>query len=566
MNKQKILTEAKGYAFMLVACVAYGISTAIFLAPNSVVGGGLSGLAVLLNLLTKKLSIGMLIIMLNVPVLLLGIKFQGWKFIFRCLLTILCLGVITDLLERFISPITEDPLLASLYGGVCQGIGIGLFVRYEFSSGGTELLGRIISRFLKFLKIPVAVGILDGIIVILGAIFTKNPDNMLYALIVIFVSTKVSEIILIGLEKSKLCFIITDKGEELSKTLLENSPRGVTMLEGEGMYTHKEHNVLMTCVKNRQLPQLRELVKKVDENAFIIINDSVEVRGKGFQSLREGEENNQTIVRNKKQDMDMKNTKFDIIIQGGQSNAEGFGLGPVSEEYIPSESVLYLEAEKTAVVVDNNLHITYADKPFYVEVAQDRKKGDDLVGDFSLTFAEEYRKSGLLSSDRKLLVIRVAVGGAGFKKGQWGIGKQLYEKLLEMTDYALSLNKENRVVGFLWHQGEHDAFEKNEPETFKEQLGAQLQSIRSRYGDMPFIAGDFVNEWKSKNLADCKPIVEKIQEVIIEAGNGAFVETADLPSNNEKTGNGDDIHFCRESLRVLGRRYFAAYRELIKNK
>lgn len=287
MNKQKVLTEAKGYVFMLIACVMYGMGTSVFLASNSVVAGGISGLSVLLNLLNEKLKIGMLIIVLNVPVLLLGIKFQGFKFILRCLLTILCLGVITDLLEKFVSPITDDPLLASLYGGVCQGIGLGLFVRYEFSSGGTELLGRILSRFLKFLKIPVSVGILDGIIVVLGAIFTKNPDNMLYALIVIFVSTKVSEIVLVGLDKSKLCFIVTDKGEELSKTLLENSPRGVTMLDGEGMYTHKEHNVLMTCVKNRQLPQLKELVKSVDKDAFIIINDSVEVRGKGFRSLNQ---------------------------------------------------------------------------------------------------------------------------------------------------------------------------------------------------------------------------------------------------------------------------------------
>jgi uncharacterized membrane-anchored protein YitT (DUF2179 family) len=173
--------------------------------------------------------------------------------------------------------------LASVYGGLCQGIGIGLFVRYEFSSGGTELLGRMVSRWTKVLNIPVSVGILDGIIVLLGAI--ENPSNMLYALIVIVVSTKISEVMLVGLEKSKLCIIITDKGEEISDVLLKNSPRGVTMLDGKGMYTKAEHNVVLTCVKNRQLTQLKQIVKSVDEHAFIIINDSVEVRGKGFQSL-----------------------------------------------------------------------------------------------------------------------------------------------------------------------------------------------------------------------------------------------------------------------------------------
>lgn len=286
MTKKAILTEAKGYVFMLVGCIMYALSTRLFLAPNSIVAGGVSGLSVLINLLNEKIPIGLISIAINVPILIAGIKFQGWKFIYRCLVTIVTLGIITDIFEA-LPALTPDGVLASLYGGVCQGIAIGLFVRFEFSSGGTELLGRLISRFVKVLKIPVCVGILDAIIVIAGAIVTKNPANMLYALIVVFVSTKVSEIILVGLDKSKLCFIISEKGEEIAKTLLEKSPRGVTMINGEGMYTHSEKNVLLTCVKNAQLTQLKQIVKDVDENAFIIINDSVEVRGKGFQNLNE---------------------------------------------------------------------------------------------------------------------------------------------------------------------------------------------------------------------------------------------------------------------------------------
>lgn len=286
MTKKAILTEAKGYVFMLIGCVMYALSTRLFLAPNSIVAGGVSGLSVLINLINEKIPIGLISIAINVPILVAGIKFQGWKFIYRCLVTIVTLGVVTDIFE-VLPALTPDGVLASLYGGVCQGIAIGLFVRFEFSSGGTELLGRLISRFVKVLKIPVCVGILDAIIVIAGAIVTKNPANMLYALIVVFVSTKVSEIILVGLDKSKLCFIISEKGEEIAKTLLEKSPRGVTMINGEGMYTHSEKNVLLTCVKNAQLTQLKQIVKDVDENAFIIINDSVEVRGKGFQNLNE---------------------------------------------------------------------------------------------------------------------------------------------------------------------------------------------------------------------------------------------------------------------------------------
>ena len=286
-TKQKVLQELKGYLFMLIGCFAYGSATSLFLQPASIVAGGISGFSVMLNLLFDKLPVGMMIIALNIPILIAGLRMQGVKFIFRALVTIVTLGIVTDLLAKVpFKP--ADGVLASLYGGICQGIGIGFFLRYEFSSGGTELLGRIISNLVKVVRIPVCVGILDGIVVVLGAIVTKDPNNMLYALIVIFVSTKLSEWILVGGEKSKLCIIITDKGKEIADALLKNSPRGVTMLEGEGMYTHKDRDVLLTCVKKRQLNQLKQIVYVVDRHAFIIVNDSVEVRGQGFQALEEG--------------------------------------------------------------------------------------------------------------------------------------------------------------------------------------------------------------------------------------------------------------------------------------
>ena len=289
-NKKAIIDELKGYLFMLLGCIAYGTSTSLFLADNEIIAGGVTGLAVLINYLNPKILIGMISIAINTPIFIFGVKYQGWKFIIRSFITVATLGVVTDILGViFKDPITTDTVLASLYGGICQGIGIGLFVRYQFSSGGTELLGRLISRVIKSLNIPVCVGILDGLIVVIGSIVTKNPQNMLHALIVVFLSTKVSEMILVGFEKSKLCIIITDQGAKISEVLLQNSPRGVTMLNGEGMYTHKNHDVLLTCVKNYQLSQLKQLVRSVDEHAFIIVNDSAEVRGQGFKSLTQDE-------------------------------------------------------------------------------------------------------------------------------------------------------------------------------------------------------------------------------------------------------------------------------------
>ncbi|MBR5900307.1 MAG: YitT family protein [Clostridia bacterium] len=289
-KENKIFNQIKGMPLMILGCISYALSTIMFLAPNQIIAGGVSGLSVLINYLESRIPIGMISIAINIPIFLLGLKYQGWKFIINSIITVACLGVTTDIFDIFVPMISDNPVLASLYGGILQGIGIGLFVKYEYSSGGTELLGRVISRWTKSrLNIPVCVGILDAAIVLLGSIITNNPSNLLHALIVVFVSTKVSEIVITGLEKSKLCFIITDKGEEISDLLIHNSPRGITMLQGEGMYTKKGHDVLMTCVKKPQLSQLKRLVKQIDSHAFIIINDSVEVRGQGFLDLNKEE-------------------------------------------------------------------------------------------------------------------------------------------------------------------------------------------------------------------------------------------------------------------------------------
>ena len=281
LDKKTILQTVQGYAMMVLGCISYALGVAFFLKPCGIVAGGIAGLATLFHLLNENVPIGLVTIVLNIPIFLLGLKYTGKTFILKALLTVGVLGLFTDLFA-VLPPLTTDPVLAALYGGICQGLGIGLFVRYEFSSGGTELLGRVISRWIKILNIPVCVGICDAVIVLSGAIALANASNILYALIVIFVSTKLSEMVLVGLEKSKLCIIISAKGEEISQTLIKESPRGVTLLDGQGMYTKERKDVLLTCVKNRQLTQLRAIVRSVDENAFVIINDSVEVRGKGF--------------------------------------------------------------------------------------------------------------------------------------------------------------------------------------------------------------------------------------------------------------------------------------------
>lgn len=259
--------------------------------------------------------------------------------------------------------------------------------------------------------------------------------------------------------------------------------------------------------------------------------------------------------------MDFSKYVFDIVIEGGQSNAEGWGRGPVTEEFIPSPNCFYMEPNKSVVRIGDELKITYFE-PIYNIVPAEEKIIEGLkVGDLSLTFAKKYEEE-FLQSNRKLLIIRAAACGTGFAQKHWGLGKILHNKLVDLVNYALSMNKENRVVAFLWHQGEHEAYESIDPNVFEALLKETFIDIRNRYGNMPIIAGDFVRDWKDQNKESCDRVISKIKNVLKDIKNSSFVETSDLLSNNEVLKNGDGIHFSRESLHILGYRYFDEYKKL----
>lgn len=265
----------------------------------------------------------------------------------------------------------------------------------------------------------------------------------------------------------------------------------------------------------------------------------------------------------------MVDKKYDIIIQAGQSNAEGSGRGPVSteKEYIPQASICYLTSQKSIECNHGIVEVNFTDNNFTVEIAEERKdENGQMVGDFSLLFAKDYLASDFAKNGRGLLIIRCGLGGTSFSQSHWGLHDECYLKMIEMIDYALQLNVDNRIVAFLWHQGESDVINNSSTDEYYYNLNNMLHAVRMRYGDVPFIAGDFVYDWKNKNLSGCNPIVQEIRRVINNNKLSAFVETSGLPSNDQKIGNGDDIHFCREALYELGHRYFKAFSEIIKGE
>lgn len=251
---------------------------------------------------------------------------------------------------------------------------------------------------------------------------------------------------------------------------------------------------------------------------------------------------------------DFTQEKFDIIIQAGQSNSEGYGCGPVDRPYEVSDLVWYLNGD------------------FTISKAAEQVTLNETVSNFSLSFAREYMEKGLLKEDRKLLILRCAVGGTGFLDDHWKLTDDLYLRMMDMIKTALDLNKENRLVAFLWHQGETDAMLFASREVHYNHLMTLLRSVCDTFQvpEIPFVAGDFVQDWKGDNLAVSEPVIDAIRDVCRDYGHGAFVETDGLKSNRQELGritmewpDPDPIHFSRKSLYELGSRYFAAYQEIL---
>lgn len=254
---------------------------------------------------------------------------------------------------------------------------------------------------------------------------------------------------------------------------------------------------------------------------------------------------------------DFSKEKFDIIIQGGQSNACGSGNGSVKEHYEQNDRVWYLNQN------------------FTISQAQERVWKDHTSSDFSLEFARRYIADGWLTEGRSLLIVRAAVGATGFADKRWGLTDDLFLQMLEMTRTALALNADNRFVAFLWHQGEGETGPNADYGTHYNNLSALVKTVREEFGwqDLPFVAGNFVELWRKENSGAWEPIVKAMRDVCAEIGDAAFVETDGLKSNFEEYGaetdpeftyndGKDNIHFSRAALYELGGRYYEAFKSV----
>jgi len=269
--------------------------------------------------------------------------------------------------------------------------------------------------------------------------------------------------------------------------------------------------------------------------------------------------------------------KLDIIVVAGQSNAEGNGISLDNTIDVKNDVFELIDSNVFWFdMTDPNKPVLKLTVPVQCKVQCLQESFGDKTSrsSFCMSFVDEYKKSKFYDKNRKIMVVKAAIGGTGFYKKEWGLGCVLYERLLTMVDLALSFNSENRIVALLWHQGESDAFERpnvtinDRHDFYYEKFMEQTNDFINRYSqfDFPVIMGEFCNEWSNKpeNFEKTQIIESALRECAKSLKKSSVVSSEGLTSNNEELSNGDDIHFSKPACIELGKRYFKAFENLEK--
>ncbi|MFJ8513887.1 YitT family protein [Lysinibacillus xylanilyticus] len=267
------------YVYVVVGAAIIAIGFNVFLLPNQVASGGVSGISTILHGLFGW-NPGFVQYAFNIPLFIAGVLFLGKKFGIKSFIGTVTLPLIV-LLTNSWEPWTDNPLLGALFGGIVVGLGIGLVFKGNASTGGTDLLAQIITKYTG-ISLGTSVLLIDGIIAISAAI-VFDLEKGLYALIGLYVTTKTIDIIQLGFSQSKMVYIITMKQDEVRDAIYAEIERGVTKLPAIGGYTGEARPVLMVVVYQTEFTKLKQLIKSVDPSAFVIVSNAYEVLGEGFK-------------------------------------------------------------------------------------------------------------------------------------------------------------------------------------------------------------------------------------------------------------------------------------------
>ena len=275
------------YLAIILGCAIYAFGFQFFCYPNSITAGGIVGLAMIINQLTG-LPVGVLTILMNIPLFLVAWRHFGRDFLIGSLVGMVLSSLLVDLFAALDVAATHDAMLAALIGGVIKGIGLGLVYYVGATTGGIDIVIKLLRKHISSVNFGTIMLILDAVIITAYALILGRYESAMYSLVAMYATTKMIDLALYGIDNACLCYIISDQNKALTQEIVSGRlHRGVTILEGRGAYSGEQREVLMCVVKRQQIGELRRTVKRIDEHAFFIVTNAKNVFGNGFENISE---------------------------------------------------------------------------------------------------------------------------------------------------------------------------------------------------------------------------------------------------------------------------------------
>ncbi len=279
---QKILDISKNIFWITFGSAVFALGFDLFLLPHQIGAGGISGLAVVIASLIPSLSVGVISLVINIPLFLAGYKFVGRKFFWGSLAGMAISSVLIDLFA-FVPSIDCEPLLGAIFGGISVGVGCGIVFMQGASTGGVDIIGRLLRCKFQNLSIGKLVLVVDLCIAVITAVAFKDVNKGLYCTVALYISSIAVDGVVYSFDYSHVAIVVTDKSDEIRDAIAAKLDRGCTFLKGEGAYTGQKKNVIFCAIKRRQAAELKELVMEQDPAAFMVLQEAHQVLGEGFE-------------------------------------------------------------------------------------------------------------------------------------------------------------------------------------------------------------------------------------------------------------------------------------------
>lgn len=287
--KRSVGKLVQNYSLIIVGSALYAVAFDWCFVPNGIAFGGITGLAQIVNAILPWAPVGTLVILFNLPLFALGWRYLGGHLLVSSLVSMALSSLMIDALAAVYTFPAMDHLLASIFGGVVLGLGLGIIFLQGATTGGTDLVARLLKLKLAWLPMGKLLMGIDLVVIVAVALAFRSLNSALYGLVALYISTLVMDEVLYGLDNAKVAYIISDSPEEIARVVIDELDRSVTYLSGEGGYSGASKKVILCAFKQREIVTIKETVRQVDPAAFMIVCAAHEVLGEGFRSYHQSE-------------------------------------------------------------------------------------------------------------------------------------------------------------------------------------------------------------------------------------------------------------------------------------